>query len=79
LKKKPEFMEVDTTWGEIQPMQAAPGIRTVGELEVHEFQEKGLPVIDGRTADFFNDSTIPGAKNIPHDEVTGRINELDPS
>lgn len=78
VEGKPGFVEVDTTWGEIQPMQAAPGVRTVGELEVHEYQEKGLPVIDGRTPDFYTDSTIPGAKNIPHDEVTDRIDELDP-
>jgi hypothetical protein len=71
VEGKPGFMEVDTTWGEIQPMQAAPGIRTVDELEVHQFQEKGRPIIDGRTADFYKDSAIPGAKNIPHYKITG--------
>lgn len=47
-------------------MQAAEGVQTVDELEVHKFQEKGMQLIDGRTPDFYEKSTIPGAKNIPH-------------
>jgi rhodanese-related sulfurtransferase len=49
----------------------------VDEIEVNEFQEKGLPIIDARTTGFYDISTIPGAKNIPHNEIIERIGELD--
>lgn len=68
---------VDSTWGEIQPIQAAKGVQTVGELEVIEHIEKGMPVIDGRTENFFLEATLPGAKNIPYTEAGNRIDELD--
>ncbi|MDA3881095.1 MAG: rhodanese-like domain-containing protein [Prolixibacteraceae bacterium] len=68
---------VDTTWGKIQPMKIAEGVRTVGELEVHKFQENGIPVIDSRTSDFYEVSTISGAKNIPYNEIAERMGELD--
>lgn len=67
---------VDSTWGEIQPILAAEGVQTVGEVEVIEHIGKGLPVIDGRTENFFLDATLPGAKNIPYTEAGNRINEL---
>ena len=68
---------VDTTWGKIQPIKIAENVRTVDEFEVHNFQENGLPIIDSRTSDFYEISTIPGAKNIPHNEITDRMDELD--
>ncbi len=68
---------VDTTWGKIQPIKIAENVRTVDELEVHKFQENGLPVIDSRTSDFYEVSTISGAKNIPHNEIAERMGELD--
>ncbi|MDA3819879.1 MAG: rhodanese-like domain-containing protein [Candidatus Delongbacteria bacterium] len=71
------LVQVDTTWGIIQPLEVANGVRTVDEIEVNEFKEKGLPVIDSRTSDFYEVSTIPGAKNIPHNEITDRMDELD--
>ncbi|RCW39087.1 rhodanese-like domain-containing protein [Marinilabilia salmonicolor] len=70
---------VDTTWGKIQPIKVAENVLTVGEMEVHEFQENGPQIIDSRTSDFYEISTIPGAKNIPHDEITERMDELDRS
>ncbi len=76
IEGKKGFVEVDTTWGKIQPMQAAEGVLTVDELEVHKFQEKGMQLIDGRTPDFYEKSTIPGAKNIPHNQVQERTDEL---
>ncbi|MGM0377038.1 MAG: rhodanese-like domain-containing protein [Bacteroidota bacterium] len=71
------LMIVDTTWGIIQPIEIAENVRTVDELEVHKFQENGLPIVDSRTPDFYKTSTIPGAKNIPHNEITARMDELD--
>ncbi|MFP4019026.1 MAG: rhodanese-like domain-containing protein [Bacteroidales bacterium] len=77
VKGEAGLVLVDTTWGIIQPLKVAKGVRTVDEIEMNEFQEKGLPVIDSRTPEFYNVSTIPGAKNIPHNEITERMNELD--
>lgn len=79
VKGEVGLVQVDTTWGIIQPLQVADGVRTVDETEVNEFQEKGLPIIDARTSDFYDISTIPGAKNIPHNEITKRREELDSS
>lgn len=79
VKGEPGLVQVDTTWGKIQPIQAAENVRTVDEIEVNEFQEKGLPIIDARTPGFYAVSTIPGAKNIPHNEIIERIDELDRS
>ena len=77
VKGEVGLVQVDTSWGIIQPLQVANGVRTVDELEVHTFQENGLPIIDSRTSDFYERSTIPGAKNIPHNEITDRMGELD--
>lgn len=68
---------VDTTWGKIQPIKIAENVRTVDELEVNKFQENGFLIIDSRTSDFYEVSTIPGAKNIPHNEIIERMGELD--
>ncbi len=73
------LVEVDTTWGIIQPLQVANGVRTVDEIEVNKFQENGFLIIDSRTPDFYEVSTIPGAKNIPHNEISERMSELDVS
>ena len=57
----------------IQPFQAAPGVTTVGELELLAFIEKKLEVgtgllIDARTPSWFQKGAIPGAINIPFTE-----------
>jgi rhodanese-related sulfurtransferase len=79
VKGEVGLVQVDTSWGIIQPLQVANGVRTADELEVHKFQQKGLPIIDARTANFYTESTIPGAKNIPHNEIIKRMDELDRS
>jgi rhodanese-related sulfurtransferase len=71
------IVSVDTTWGKIQPMKIADNVRVVDELEVYEFQEKKLQLIDARTSDFYDVSTIQGAKNIPHNKIKDRMDELD--
>jgi rhodanese-related sulfurtransferase len=73
------LVQVDTTWGTIQPIQIDKNIRTVGETELNEYQEKGMQIIDAQTADFYQRSTIPGAKNIPHNQIIERMDELDRS
>lgn len=54
----------------IQPMDVAPGVVTVGELEVVNFIKsnvnKGTGVlVDARTTSWFEKATIPGSINIP--------------
>lgn len=71
------LVEVDTTWGSIQPMQAAQDVLTVGEQEVYHHKKNGLPIIDARKPDTNGKVSIPGSRNIPYDELVGRMDELD--
>ena len=60
----------------IHPMLAAPGVETMGEIELLDFlttkvkQGQGL-LIDARMPKFFNSETIPGSINIPFILFTG--------
>lgn len=55
----------------IQPATLAPGVETIGELEVLKYLEKlsagdaDILVIDSRTPDWVKRGTIPGSINIP--------------
>jgi len=55
----------------IQPMTLAPGIETIGELELIDYirrrseGEEDILIIDSRTPDWVARGTIPGAVNIP--------------
>ena len=55
----------------IQPGIIAPGVETIGELEMIEYLKKmaagdgSILVIDSRTPDWVKKGTIPGAVNIP--------------
>ncbi|RMG59888.1 MAG: rhodanese-like domain-containing protein [Gammaproteobacteria bacterium] len=54
----------------IQPMHPAPGIETIGELELIDFMEHKLPdhegyLIDARLPSWHRKGTIPGSINIP--------------
>ena len=70
---------VDATWGMIQPMSLAPGVRTVGELELIEHLRTERPLVDCRLPGYVEHGTIPGAVNIPHDEIAERMDELNPA
>jgi rhodanese-related sulfurtransferase len=62
----------------IQPEQVAPGVATIGEVEmfdfmVHELRDNQGLLIDARTAEWFQRGTIPGSINMPFtlfDDVT---------
>lgn len=75
---EPDVVALDTTWGRLQPMEAAPGVRTVGELELLEVVQQGARLVDSRVTGSLGGVTIPGAVNIPHDQTADRRGELDP-
>jgi len=54
----------------IQPMEVAPGVKTVGQVEMFDFMEQDLldgtgVLIDARTPSWWKRGTIPGSINIP--------------
>jgi len=70
---------VDATWGMVQPLRLAPGVETVGELELIAHVEQGLPLVDTRLAEYAAEGTIPTARRIPHGDIVERMGELDRS
>ena len=60
----------------VQPMQVAPGVTTVGEVELLKFAEKGGKLIDGRTLEWHVEGTIPSAINMPYTEMASRLDEI---
>ena len=71
------FFEVDAAWGTVQPIELAPGVRTIGEVELVEHLERGGPLVDTRLSHFNREATIPGARSIPHEQIAGHLDELD--
>ncbi|MEQ9695083.1 rhodanese-like domain-containing protein [Shimia sp. SDUM112013] len=61
----------------VQPMTPAPGVTTIGELELLELlQDPEAIVVDSRVGHWFEDGAIPGAVNIPYTEAADRLDEL---
>ncbi|MGV6812768.1 MAG: rhodanese-like domain-containing protein [Brevirhabdus sp.] len=61
----------------IQPMQPAPGVTTIGELELIEFlKDPEVLVIDSRTFDFYEKGTIPGAVHMSYAEIVDQLDVL---
>ena len=61
----------------IQPMTPAPGVTTIGELEVLAFLQRGDAVLaDGRIRPEYEAGTIPGAVSVPYTEAADRLGEL---
>lgn len=59
----------------IQPIELAPGVRTIGELEMLHYLkkmsdgDKSVLVVDSRTPDSVEKGSIPGSVNIPTDSL----------
>jgi len=55
----------------IQPIKLAPGVETIGEVEIIDYAKRmsegddNIVVIDSRTPDWVKRGTIPGAINLP--------------
>jgi rhodanese-related sulfurtransferase len=61
----------------IQPHSPAPGVHTIGELELLDMlANPEVTVVDSRTPDWYAGGTIPGAVNMPYTEMTDRLAEL---
>ncbi|MEQ1662975.1 MAG: rhodanese-like domain-containing protein [Thiobacillus sp.] len=65
----------------VQPYELAPGVKTIGELEMIDYLKQlathpNLMVVDSRTPDWVERGTIPGAVNIPWDRLN--IGKSDP-
>lgn len=60
----------------IQPATLAPGVETIGEVEVTQYLQRmmagdtSILVVDSRTPDWVKRGTIPGAKNIPWTQLS---------
>ena len=76
VREDPGMVLVDTTWGKIQPINIADGVKTVDEIQVYEYQQKGFQIIDARKSHFYEEITIPGSTNIPNTEIVERMSEL---
>ena len=63
----------------IQPISLAPGVETLGEIEVLDYLSKmhkgdnSILVVDSRTPDWSAKGTIPGAKNIPWNALNPKL------
>lgn len=59
----------------VEPMVAAPGIETIGELEVLDYLHRiaqgasDILIVDSRTPDWVMRGTIPGSINIPWNKI----------
>ena len=61
----------------VQPMEPAAGVRTIGELELLDMLvDPEVIVFDSRTPNWFEGGSIPGAKNMPYNEMADRLGEL---
>ncbi|XSG84760.1 MAG: rhodanese-like domain-containing protein [Methylohalobius sp. ZOD2] len=65
----------------IQPVTAAPGVETLGELEMIEFLQKSstddrVLIVDTRLSEWYRRETIPLAVNIPAESWTIGLEKL---
>jgi len=61
----------------VQPMEPAPGVRTIGELELLDMlADPDALVFDSRTPDWFAGGSIPGALSMPYTEMPDRLDEI---
>ncbi|MHA7221207.1 rhodanese-like domain-containing protein [Arthrobacter sp. RHLT1-20] len=79
VQGEPDLVVVDTAWGELQPLQRAPGVVTLGELELLESITGGAVLVDSRVPGSRAGITIPGAVNLPHDRILEFRDQLNPS
>jgi len=67
----------------VNPMSAAEGVTTVGELDIIDFLNKDVAngdglLVDARMPNFYNSETIPGSINIPFVLFTSSARDILP-
>ena len=67
----------------VNPMSAAEGVSTVGELDIIDFLNKDVAngdglLVDARMPNFYNSETIPGSINIPFVLFTSSARDILP-
>ena len=63
--------------GTLQPLIPVKGTHPIGELEVLDaLNDTDFIVVDMRTIEWREKSTIPGSAHIPYTEITTRLDEL---
>jgi rhodanese-related sulfurtransferase len=60
----------------VAPADAAPRISQADLLARLDKKDAGVVVLDVRTAAEFAAGHVPGARNVSHDELAGRLDEL---
>ncbi len=70
------FVTLDANWGTVQPMCVAPGVETIGELELIEHLRGGGLAVDTRIPASVTHGTIPGAIAIPSVEIAEHLAEF---
>lgn len=71
------LFEVDATWGHVQPIRLAPGVETVGELELIAHARAGGALVDTRLPTYLSQGTIPGARHVCHEEILDQLDTFD--
>jgi glyoxylase-like metal-dependent hydrolase (beta-lactamase superfamily II)/rhodanese-related sulfurtransferase len=67
---------IETVAGYIAAMDGFP-TTSLGQLTVHELRDDALAVLDVRRRVEFDEIHIPGAQNVPLDELPERLDEID--
>jgi rhodanese-related sulfurtransferase len=71
----------NTTVGTLQPIQLAPGVETIGELELIDYLQRmqtddSVVLIDTRPHAWFERMRIPGAINVPPDTFDNELTAI---
>lgn len=72
----------NTTVGSLQPMILAPGIETIGELDVIEYLQQAqadsnIVLVDTRTPFWFSRMRIPASINVPYSLFKGELSAFE--
>ncbi len=72
----------NTTVGHLQPMHLAPGVETIGELDVIDYMQRmqtdpSIILVDTRPTIWFERLRIPGAVNVPMSTFNNELSAIE--